>query len=97
MARPAAIPEVLIDNETVVVTKWSFVDGAETGWHRHGHDYVVVPLADGKLVLEEPGGTTREAPLKSGVPYFRGEGVEHNVINGSGAAFAFLEVEIKRR
>jgi quercetin dioxygenase-like cupin family protein len=97
MARPAATPEVLIDNDTVVVTKWSFVDGAETGWHRHGHDYVIVPLADGKLVLEEPGGTTREAPMTSGVPYFREEGVEHNVINGSGAAFAFLEVEIKRR
>jgi quercetin dioxygenase-like cupin family protein len=97
MARPAAAPKVLIDNDTVVVTKWSFVDGAETGWHRHGHDYVVVPLADGKLILEEPGGTTREAPMTSGVPYFREEGVEHNVINGSGGAFAFLEVEIKRR
>jgi beta-alanine degradation protein BauB len=30
------------------------------------------------------------------VPYFRGEGVEHNIINGSGGPFAFLEVEIKR-
>ena len=96
MARPAATPEVLIDNDTVVVTKWSFVDGAETGWHRHGHDYVVVPLSDGKLVLEEPGGTMREAPLKDGVPYFREEGVEHNVINGSGGPYAFLEIELKR-
>jgi beta-alanine degradation protein BauB len=56
----------------------------------------VVPLADGKLILDEPGGTTREAPMTSGVPYFRPEGVEHNVINGSGGPFAFLEVEIKR-
>jgi beta-alanine degradation protein BauB len=30
------------------------------------------------------------------VPYFREEGVEHNVINGSGGPFAFLEIEIKR-
>ena len=96
MAHPAATPEVLIDNDRVVVTKWSFVDGAETGWHRHGHDYVIVPLADGKLVLDEPGGATREAPMTSGVPYFREEGVEHHVINGSGGPFAFLEVEIKR-
>ena len=42
--RPKAVPDVLVDNERVVVTKWSFADGAETGWHRHGHDYVVVPL-----------------------------------------------------
>ena len=31
-----------------------------------------------------PGGGIREAPMTSGVPYFRGEGVEHNIINGSG-------------
>ena len=96
MSRPQAGPQVLIDNERVVATKWSFVDGAETGWHRHGHDYVIVPLADGKLIVEEPGGGTREAPLKLGAPYFREEGVEHNVINGSGGPFAFLEIEIKR-
>jgi beta-alanine degradation protein BauB len=94
--RPKAEPQVLIENERVVATKWSFSDGAETGWHRHGHDYVVVPLGDGKLLLEEPGRGTREAPLKAGVPYFREEGVEHNVINGSGGPFAFLEIEIKR-
>ena len=96
MARPAATPEVLIDNDRVVVTKWSFVEGAETGWHRHGHDYVVVPLADGKLILDEPGGTTREAPMTSGVPYFRPEGVEHNVINPSDTEFVFVEIELKQ-
>ena len=96
MTRPKASPELLIDNERVAVTRWSFVEGAETGWHRHGHDYVVVPLGDGKLILEEPGGTTREAPLRSGVPYFRHEGVEHNVVNGTAGPYAFLEIEIKR-
>lgn len=96
MSRPQAEPEILVDNDKVIVTKWSFEDGAETGWHRHGHDYVVVPLADGKLILEEPGGETREAPLGFAKPYFRPEGVEHNVVNGSGGRFAFLEIEIKR-
>jgi hypothetical protein len=96
MSRPKATPEILVDNDRVIVTKWSFAEDAETGWHRHGHDYVVVPLGDGKLILEEPGGGTREAPLTSGVPYFRNEGVEHNVINGSGGPYAFLEIELKR-
>jgi hypothetical protein len=35
-----------------------------TGWHRHEADYVVVPLADGDLLLEEPGGGSRTATLK---------------------------------
>lgn len=94
--RPKAEPHVFIDNERVVVTRWSFAEGAETGWHRHGHDYVVVPIGDGTLVLEEPDGTAREAPLKGGEPYFRPEGVEHNVVNGSGRPYAFIEIEIKR-
>lgn len=97
MARPQAEPEIMVDNDQVVVTKWSFADGAETGWHRHGHDYVVVPLADGKLILEEPGGVVKEAPLGFAKPYFRPEGVEHNVVNGTGGPFAFLEIEIKRQ
>lgn len=94
--RPAARPTTLIDNERVIVTRWEFDDGAETGWHRHGHDYVVVPLADGKLILEEPGGAVREATMRSGEPYFRPEGVEHNVVNGGGGPFAFLEIEMRR-
>ena len=97
MTRPKAEAEVMVDNDQVVVTKWTFAEGAETGWHRHGHDYVVVPLADGKLILEEPGGGVREAPLGFAKPYFRPEGVEHNVVNGSGGPFAFLEIEIKRQ
>ena len=55
-----------------------------------------MPLADGKLLLEEPDGTTKEAPLAFAKPYFRPEGVEHNVVNGSGGPYAFLEIEIKR-
>ncbi len=52
MARPKALPTVLIDNETVAVTEWRFPVGAETGWHVHGYDYVVVPQTDGTLLLE---------------------------------------------
>ena len=41
--RAQAVPTVQIDNERVIVTEWRFAPGAETGWHTHGHDYVVVP------------------------------------------------------
>jgi len=95
-ARPKAVPTVLIDNERVITTRWDFTPGAETGWHRHGHDYVVLPVTDGALKLEEPGGTERVVPLTNGVPYYRGEGVEHNVINAAPHDVAFIEIEIRK-
>jgi beta-alanine degradation protein BauB len=94
MARAAATPVVHIDDERFKVTEWRFAPAAETGWHVHGHDYVIVPLTDSTLRLEEPGGTSREAPLQRHVPYSRRTGVEHNVINGGDGPLAFLEVEV---
>ncbi len=51
--RPQAQPTVQVDNERVLVTEWRFAPGAETTWHRHGYDYVVVPMTTGKLQLED--------------------------------------------
>ena len=93
MTRPAAEPVVHIDDDRFKVTEWRFAPGAETGWHVHGHDYVIVPLTDGTLGLEDHGGTTREATLTQGIPYSRREGVHHNVTNAGPAPLAFLEVE----
>ena len=84
-----------IDNERVIVTEWRFAPGAETGWHRHGHDYVVVPLKDGKLQLETADGP-RISELKSGQSYSRAAGVEHNVINANDYEFVFVEIELRQ-
>jgi quercetin dioxygenase-like cupin family protein len=94
--RAAAIATPRIDEARVRATEFRFAPGAETGWHRHEHDYVVVPLLDGKLLLEEPGGTSRIAELRAHIPYARRAGVEHNVINANDFEFAFLEVELLR-
>ena len=51
MGAGQAKPKVFIDNERVIVTEWHFKPGDATGHHRHGHDYVVVPLTTGKLRL----------------------------------------------
>lgn len=90
----SARPVVHIDDARFKVTEWQFAAGAETGWHLHGHDYVIVPLTDGTLGLEEAGGARRAAALTQGVPYSRRAGVSHNVTNAGQAPLAFLEVEV---
>lgn len=95
--RPKAVPTTLIKNDQTVTTEWRFAPGAETGWHRHSMDYVVVPMTTGTLLLEEPGGGTREAPLTIGKPYFKSEGVEHNVVNANAYEFVFIEIELKKQ
>jgi quercetin dioxygenase-like cupin family protein len=85
---------VFVENDRVVVTEWRFGKGDNTGWHRHAHDYVVVPLMDGQLrVVTKAGEHTAE--MKGGVPYFRPEGVEHDVINAGAGEYAFIEIELK--
>lgn len=83
-----------LENDRVIVTEWRFAPGAETGFHVHAHDYVVVPLTSGTLRLEEPGGT-RDAQLQAGASYARPAGVAHNVINANDYEFRFVEVELK--
>lgn len=93
-ARPQAVPTVQVDNERVIVTEWRFAPGAETGAHRHGHDYVITPITDGTLLLQTPNGEVT-AQLVAGQSYFRQAGVEHNVINAGDQELVFVETEIK--
>lgn len=89
-----AVASVQIDNERVNVTEWKFAPGAETGWHRHERDYVVVPQSTGRLLLKSKAGETT-SELVSGQAYFRKAGVEHNVINANEGEFVFVEIELK--
>ena len=93
--RPPAVATIQLDDANVRVTRWDFEPGAETGWHRHGMAYVVVPATDGTLLVELPGGETMTAELKCGVAYARAAGVEHNVVNGGTAPLSFVETELK--
>ena len=89
-----ATPTVQIENSRTRVTQWHFAArGDNTGWHRHEYDYVVVPIQDGTLEIVDADGNLTKAELKTGVPYFRNLGVEHDVINGNDGAFAFIEIE----
>lgn len=93
-SREKATSKLLEENARVIVTEWRFAPGAETGWHRHGHDYVVVCLTAGKLLAETSTGNV-ETELRFGQAYARPVGVEHNIVNSGDKEFAFVEVEIK--
>lgn len=94
MSRQQAKASIQVANERVIVTEWRFAPGAETGWHRHQFDYVVVPQTDGTLHLETPEGD-REKVLTAGQAYCGAAGVEHNVVNASAHEVVFVETEIK--
>jgi quercetin dioxygenase-like cupin family protein len=95
--RPPATGTVQIDTEDMRVMRWDFPVGGETGWHRHGFAYVVVPLHAGSMIVELPGGATMDATLTPGVSYERPPGAEHNVVNSGDAPFSFIEIELKSR
>ena len=95
VTREKAKPTVQIDDDKVKVTRWDFSPGAETGWHRHEMDYVVVPLTDGTLTAEMPDGSVVENKLTVGASYVRPVGVEHNIINNNDGPYSFIEVELK--
>ena len=93
--RPACTATQMIDDARVRVTRFDFAPGAETGWHRHGFDYVITTLTDCEMLLEEPGGASRRVMVPAGTAYRRQEVVEHNVVNGGERPMSFVEVELK--
>ena len=71
-----ATPTVLIDNERVRVTRWSFAAGAATGWHVHEYDYVIVNdvIADSLSILRGVLSAERHrASRQTGLPGFARE------------------------
>ena len=94
LSRGRATSTLLQETERVIITEWRLAPGAETGWHRHAHDYVVVCLTSGKLLAETSNGNV-ETELSFGQTYARPEGVEHNIVNPNPTEFRFIEIELK--
>lgn len=94
MTRPKATSKRLQQTERAIITEWRLASGAETGWHRHAHDYIVVCLTAGQLTAETKDGNVVNN-LAMGQTYARPVGVEHNIVNTGPGEFAFIEVELK--
>ncbi len=93
--REPAIAKLQIDNERVRVTEYRFAPNAETTFHRHEFDYIVVPQTNGNLLLIDANGEETQAQLTQGISYYREAGVEHNVINAGKKELVFIEIEMK--
>jgi len=93
-SRLKATSTLLQETDRAIVTQWRFAPGAQTGWHRHPHDYVVVVLTAGKL-MQETGSGEIVTELAFGQSYAREAGVEHNVVNPNPHEVVFVEVELK--
>lgn len=95
LGRAKASATLEVDDARVRVTRFDFAPGAETGWHTHGYDYVIVAVSDCNMLLEEPGDTQRAVSVAAGDSYRRDAGVSHNVVNAGEAHMRFVEVELK--
>lgn len=90
-----AVASLQVDNAAVRVTRWTFPPRSETGWHKHGLDYVVVPTLPGTLTIVGSDGARRDYQYVPGESYHRTRGAEHNVVNLTEGTVEFVEIELK--
>ncbi len=88
----AYLSELLDDSSDHRVTRHRLDSGASTGWHRHDHPYVVVPITSGTVTITSSDGEA-QFDMEPLTPYSRPEGVEHSIRNISSAPVVFVEVE----
>ena len=93
-SRAKAVATTIEDNARVRITEWRFAPGAETGWHVHTMDYVVVYGTAGDVLAETLEGPIT-LPVIAGQSYFRKAGAEHNIVNAGKEELVFVETELK--
>jgi quercetin dioxygenase-like cupin family protein len=88
---------ISVDDDRIRVTTWTFAtDQASTGPHRHEFDYIVVPVTGGTFTVTGADGSVRTMNQTPGTAYLGTTGTEHEVVNVSGQAVSFVEIELKR-
>ena len=85
---------VLIDNDKVKVTEWSFEIGDSTGHHIHEYNYIVIPMLDGELKILEKNDIETISKLSKGGANYRDKREEHNVFNNNNSPYSFIVIEL---
>ena len=86
--------KVLINNDKVKITEWSFEIDGSTGYHIHEYNYIVIPMLDGKLKIIDKDNNETISKLTKGGAYYRDKGVEHDVFNNNNFPYSFIEIEL---
>ena len=87
---------VLLEDEKTRITFWRFPPGAQTGWHRHIHDYVTLQQPGGQLKLEDRNGNIKHIQYEEGHAAAYSAPVEHNATNISDVEVRVTEIEYKK-
>ncbi len=85
---------VLIDNDKVKVTEWSFKFGDSTDHHVYECNYNVIPMLDGELKILDKNNIETISKLSKCVPYYRDKREEHNVFNNNNSPYFFIDIEL---
>lgn len=86
--------DIQIENEHFRVTQWTIEPGGSIPMHRHEHEYVVVPLVNARMHVENSDGSKLVAELAAGASYTRSSGSEHTISNReSDENIVFVEIE----
>jgi len=88
----SAISKLLFHDSAVRITRHTLLPGCTTGVHTHDHDYVVVPLREG-TVLVESSSEVASFTMSRAEPYWRKSGVTHSLTNDSDMTIEFVELE----
>src|SRR5215831_3372432 len=86
---------ILFENEFVRVWSVNLDPGQRQPWHQHLLPYLIVPLTEGKNVMNFDDGRTRETFEKPGEVIWREAGIPHELINVSDWQYRNVLVEIK--
>jgi beta-alanine degradation protein BauB len=82
---------VQADDGRIRVTRYDMAPGDRIPWHRHAHDYLVVPITDGAFEVVAADGPSPQRTT-AGESYQRTAGAEHELVNGE-RPYSFIEIE----
>jgi quercetin dioxygenase-like cupin family protein len=86
------ISDLLFVDGVVRISRHTLLPGSSTGVHTHDHDYVVVPLRGGTILVES-GSEVTPFTMSRKEPYSRQSGVTHSLTNDSDTTIEFVELE----
>ncbi len=88
------VSDVMVDNDSVCITRHTVEPGKQTGWHVHDGDYVGIVINPAELRTEKSDGSSTISQITPGL--IKNTAVEHNIVNVGEILSIGFEIEFKR-